>query len=483
MLGLSSSQDTVEQMEESITFLNQTTKKNLMQHHPNIPVRIIMDMTQNTRCNLMPSLFNIRWHNIYWQEAKLSQDTTVFLYSAIYDNRKHTDVRPCVRIVSVSSSTCLPPAYCHLWFNVTKPPVPSRIIKTEYIDYQWMDRSREMMYLLTCRIPPSMGSIKPEAVSVVHTPCHTATNLLHVIGAAERESMAVSSNFISQNDKWNGQEYTAAVCGPALYYYHQDFSIRMVEWLEALRAQGISHVFLYEMDIHPNLQKVLRYYESDGFISVTKYSYPPPYISEPSIRRLWTLVERKKMWAQENVYFTDCLLRHMHQYRFIAHHDPDELPVLLKHNSYTAMLNQILNESYNNNARLPIGYKLQWNMFYNDVEPPASTRDLPQYLYMMRHILRTKEDLPISSGTYKAIYDMDYTTGVSSHVVISCNSDPCPSDLQEVSPDIAYLAHFTWTCGAKCKTQDYMREEPAILKHIDVVKAAVTNTLKKINIT
>nr|XP_053642641.1 uncharacterized protein LOC128695806 isoform X1 [Cherax quadricarinatus] len=112
----------------------------MMQHHPNIPVRIIMDMTQNTRCNLMPSLFNIRWHNIYWQEAKLSQDTTVFLYSAIYDNRKHT----------------------------------------EYIDYQWMDRSREMMYLLTCRIPPSMGSIKPEAVSVVHTPCHTATNLLHV---------------------------------------------------------------------------------------------------------------------------------------------------------------------------------------------------------------------------------------------------------------------------------------------------------------
>nr|XP_053642642.1 uncharacterized protein LOC128695806 isoform X2 [Cherax quadricarinatus] len=101
----------------------------MMQHHPNIPVRIIMDMTQNTRCNLMPSLFNIRWHNIYWQEAKLSQDTTVFLYSAIYDNRKHTDVRPCVRIVSVSSSTCLPPAYCHLWFNVTKPPVLRELSK------------------------------------------------------------------------------------------------------------------------------------------------------------------------------------------------------------------------------------------------------------------------------------------------------------------------------------------------------------------
>nr|XP_045611461.1 uncharacterized protein LOC123766416 isoform X1 [Procambarus clarkii]XP_045611462.1 uncharacterized protein LOC123766416 isoform X1 [Procambarus clarkii]XP_045611463.1 uncharacterized protein LOC123766416 isoform X1 [Procambarus clarkii]XP_045611464.1 uncharacterized protein LOC123766416 isoform X1 [Procambarus clarkii] len=481
---LSSQVSVAEQMEEVISFLNQTTKENLVQHHPNFPMKLVMDMRNNKRCNLMPSLFNIRWQNIYWQEAKLSEDTVFFLYSAIYDNRTFTDMRPCVRVLGVSSSTSLPDAYCHFWFNITGPPVPSKVIKTEYIDYQWMDKSRDMTYMLTCRIPSGANSMKPVAVSLVHTPCQIASNLLHVTGAGKRESSAISSNITPQYQKWNEHVYTAAVCGPALYYYHQDFSIRMVEWLESLRAQGISQVFLYETDIHPNLQKVLRYYEKDRFIQVTKYSYPPPYINEPSIRRLWTLVERKKMWAQENVYFTDCLLRHMHQYRFIAHYDPDELPVLLQHRSYTDMLNEILRKSYIKNARQPIGYKLQWNMFYYDVEPPASTRGLPEFLYMLRHILRTKTDLlPTSAGMYKAVYDMDYTTGVSSHVVITCNSGPCSSDLQEVSPDVAYLAHYTLgTCGEKCKNQDYMREEPAILKNVDVVKAAVKNVLETIGI-
>lgn len=54
--------------------------------------------------------------------------------------------------------------------------------------------------------------------------------------------------------------------------------------------------------------------------------------------RLWTLVERKKMFAQENVYFTDCVLRHMHQYRFLVHFDPDEVPILPHHHNFTHFL-------------------------------------------------------------------------------------------------------------------------------------------------
>ena len=58
--------------------------------------------------------------------------------------------------------------------------------------------------------------------------------------------------------------------------------------------------------------------------------------------RLWTLVERQKMFAQENIYFTDCILRHMHQYRFIAHFDPDEVPILPKHENFLQFLDDII---------------------------------------------------------------------------------------------------------------------------------------------
>ena len=79
--------------------------------------------------------------------------------------------------------------------------------------------------------------------------------------------------------------WAAAVCGPALYYYHNDFSARLIEWLELLRAQGFSKVFLYATDVHPNIAKVLHHYTQEGFVQVTYYTYPPPYFNEPSLRR------------------------------------------------------------------------------------------------------------------------------------------------------------------------------------------------------
>lgn len=81
------------------------------------------------------------------------------------------------------------------------------------------------------------------------------------------------------------KRFVPAVCGPALYYYHKDFSARLVEWLELLKAQGFGKVFLYVTDVHPNITIVLRYYVEEGFVQVTDYTYPPPYINEPSLRR------------------------------------------------------------------------------------------------------------------------------------------------------------------------------------------------------
>jgi hypothetical protein len=75
------------------------------------------------------------------------------------------------------------------------------------------------------------------------------------------------------------------VCGPALFYYQEDFSVRLVEWLELLRALGTSLVFLYVTRVHPNIEKVLRYYEQEGFVHTTDFHYPPPYVDEPLLRR------------------------------------------------------------------------------------------------------------------------------------------------------------------------------------------------------
>lgn len=65
---------------------------------------------------------------------------------------------------------------------------------------------------------------------------------------------------------------------------------------------------------------------------------------------------RQEMFAQENVYFTDCILRHMHQYRFLTHFDPDEVPILPRHDNFTHFLDDLIARC----VRLSIGEWLRY---------------------------------------------------------------------------------------------------------------------------
>lgn len=57
--------------------------------------------------------------------------------------------------------------------------------------------------------------------------------------------------------------------------------------------------------------------------------------------RPWTMIARMPLFAMENIYFTDCVLRNMHRYRYIAHFDPDEVPVLLQQKSLPHLIKDI----------------------------------------------------------------------------------------------------------------------------------------------
>ncbi|XP_071549685.1 uncharacterized protein [Panulirus ornatus] len=271
--------------------------------------------------------------------------------------------------------------------------------------------------------------------------------------------------------------WATAVCGPALYYYNDDFSVRLVEWLELLRAQGFSQVFLLETDVHPNIQKVLRYYEAHGFLGITKFSYPYPYINEPSLRRLWKLSDRQRMWAMENAYFTECLLRHMHLYRFIAHIDPDEIPMMAKHTSFPVLLTERINRVAR--VRHPAAYKLRWFFHYDDL---PSNGTLPEYVWALRHTRRTKSPAPPMPGFSKSVYDMDVATGVFSHEVLICQRGGCAGSHTSIPYKLAYLAHYSKKCGKQCKNPDSTKEDLSLHKYKDQVLPAVTKVLTNLEL-
>ncbi|KAK7069243.1 hypothetical protein SK128_013173 [Halocaridina rubra] len=207
------------------------------------------------RCHLMPQPHAITWSNIYWQKLQMNEKVTFLLYSAILDNREQTDVRPCLRILAHSDTRKPPKPWCYLWYNASGPPVITQVIRTDYLHYRGKTRGGQRTFILTCRIPIHERLMKPKAVSLVKTPCSEAKTLLEVIGDMQRNEETAYVNGKPPVDGNRIRGWNAAVCGTSLFYFHHDFSARLVEWLEVLRAIGFSQVFLHETNVHPNIEK------------------------------------------------------------------------------------------------------------------------------------------------------------------------------------------------------------------------------------
>ncbi|XP_027227801.2 uncharacterized protein [Penaeus vannamei] len=461
--------------------LNITSKELLTRTHPNLPAEMFENL-DTKRCHLVPSFSRIGWSSSYYQLAEAAKSTHFLLYSAFLDNRPATDVRPCIRILAFSKDTNPAVPWCHIWFNTTGPPAVSRVMRIDYLDWQPRSHDRHMTFLLTCRIPKASSHLTPVAVSIVSRPCAKyIINMLKVIGSMERNASTALVKPIKKEKSspvWN-----AAVCGPALSYYHEDVSIRLVEWLELLRASGFARVFLYETDVHPNIQKVLRYYEAEGFVGVTKFAYPGPYSSDPIIRKLWAFIEHSKVLGMENLYFTDCVLRHMHEYRFLARLNLDEMPMLPNHDSFPLWLNDQLLQNSNRNGsgeNLPPSYDLRWYYHHGDLETPASSASLPEYLKFLRQSKRTVMD--IYPTNYNPTYDMDLVTGVFSNDVAVCASGKCRRESFQCPRDVAYLGLFAKTCGEACRKPGSTVEVSALLKYKDQVSSAVAKVIRDLRL-
>merc|ERR1712013_3235 len=53
-----------------------------------------------------------------------------------------------------------------------------------------------------------------------------------------------------------------------------DLSVRLIEWIELLTTLGADKIFLYNLEVHPNVTKVLEHYTAQGKVDVTPISLP-----------------------------------------------------------------------------------------------------------------------------------------------------------------------------------------------------------------
>ncbi|XP_018024405.1 uncharacterized protein LOC108680144 [Hyalella azteca] len=441
--------------------------ESLAAHHPNAPLRLLN--SSFPRCSLMPEFMKIHWTASVWQHFKDASGKKFLLYSAIYENRTKTEPPGgVVRVVTLLQkeyfdSFELP--WCLLWYNHATQPYISRVIRAEYIDWQWESSDRLLSYMLTC--PALQHAAAPWGASVVSQPCTPAQNLLSVVsretdqtsggykhgrsaGSHSSNQLISGSNGRPQRERLaSGDEFEVGVCGPALFYYQEDFSVRLVEWLELLRALGTSQVFLYVTRVHPNIEKVLRYYEQKGFVHTTDFHYPPPYVDEPLLRRT-------KDWPIPPP-----------SYWFRWQYFPSDLPPSHEHASSQVEGYTLVSPS--GDMRQAHDYKERQG-------------DVPAYLHMLYHDQKLINDPDEKHYNFKSLYDMADTTAAFSHRSVACASGPC-SQSQQIDLSVAYVGHFSGQCGERCMRDPHATAtETALHKFRDNVAPRVIDVLKKLSL-
>lgn len=109
--------------------------------------------------------------------------------------------------------------------------------------------------MTACVLPQRYKDQIPQSISLVEKQCDNATNNLKVI----YEKPAEKKDF--------------GVCVKGLDFLHEDLSVRLVEWIELLNLLGADKVFFYELQVHPNISKVLKYYEQEGKVTYILISF------------------------------------------------------------------------------------------------------------------------------------------------------------------------------------------------------------------
>lgn len=348
---------------------------------PNLPTAYL-DLTfnrtkyrMNQTCALYPDVFKLSFHNLYWQSLRLPSNTW-YLFSAYYENRPLSDVRPAVRVFVAINRFNQEKPFCQLWYGRLQQPVLVRVTRSEPVlkNYKNYKRLRKYMdeieriFMITCPIPATHASLVPDSVSLVEHKCDTARNHLKVI--------------YNKAEKKQG----FAVCATPLNFIGVDYSVRFVEWIEMIHLLGADKIFLYYLHHHRNVSKVLKYYEEKGLVQSIHFSLAGGQPNLPLLQNLYLRGGVGEYITTQLLVQQDCLYRNMYNYEYIVVMDIDEIIMPLAARTWKDLLKDV--PRYWRKQATSFCALNYW--FYDDdMYPSQNYSDVPFYLHMLKHVHRT----------------------------------------------------------------------------------------------
>lgn len=165
-----------------------------------------------------------------------------------------------------------------------------------------------------------------------------------------------------------------AVCVKGLDFPHDDVSIRLVEWIEMLNLLGASKIFLYELDVHKNISKVLNYYQQRGMVELSPLTLPGDQPNLPEYQHLYLKNKLTAKRQNELIPYNDCLYRNLYSYEYLALLDIDEVIMPLgKHQNWYDLMQQVESVSLAEQNYSRASYNVRNVYFFDDLSGPMGT--------------------------------------------------------------------------------------------------------------
>lgn len=424
-------------------------------------------MYVNATCAKFPSVFELEFNNIYWQTLRTTNGTFQ-LYGAYFDNRPTNNLGPTVRILGMIDR--IEPTvitHCQIWFDGKKEPVIVKTFEYKYIWYKKWGNYKQGIYqpyLMACPLPPEHRSKIPTSVSMVEKPCDNTNNNLRVI----YDKPKVKKDF--------------AVCVKGLDFLHEDLSVRLVEWIELLGLLGADKIFFYELQIHPNISKVLKHYEQMGQIHVTPISLAGGQPNVPTFQHLYLTKKTNHKRQNELIPYNDCFYKHMYQYRYIALLDIDEVIMPATAANWKELMDEtVIPKSLKIKREPRASYNVRNVYFLDDlIHSHGWIKDIPKYMHMLQHVYRSK-NFTKPNQYVKCFHNTEKVLTLHNHFPLSCLGSSCTS--YPIETVDAQLQHYRADCVKTLKkTCEEFRGnsvmDTTIWRYKDSLINKVTKTLK-----
>lgn len=384
---------------------------------------------KNESCAKFPSIYELEFNNVYWQSLQTSNGS-FHLYSAYYDVRKLSRIGPAVRILGmINRIEPTVKTHCQFWFDDHKQPVIVKIMEYKYIWYKkWGNYKQGIFqpYLIACQIPKSHYHAVPASVSLVENICDKATNNLRVV----YNRPAAKKDF--------------AVCVKGLDFLYEDLSVRLVEWIELLHALGADKIFFYQLQVHPNISKVLGHYEAKGRVQVTPLTLPGGQPNVPGFQHLYLTKKVNHKRQNELIPYNDCLYQNLYSYNYIALLDIDEVIMPIKSRTWKELMDAVMVKALAVRNETRASYNVRNVYFLDDlIHTHGWFKTIPKYMHMLQHVYRS-ENYTKPNQYVKCFHNPERALTLHNHFPLACLSQGCTSYAIDTAD--AHLQHYRADC-------------------------------------